>query len=232
MKKYQIIKQVIELLETFEEEEIQHKDLLGFAEWIIARIKEEPLLNSPEKAKKAYAEYSEHFTYLNNIDYKARFLEYISRISRLHDFYIRKYLIEFPLNSRLEYIFLYSVDIMDNAKKTDLINMHLIEYTTGMDTIRRLINNKLIEELTDEADKRAKLLKLTNKGKQVLKKCDIKMNEERSMFLACISPNKWKKTLSVLKEINEFHNSIYLNHSDKPSAELSNLIDSLKHLYK
>jgi len=121
---------------------------------------------------------------------------------------------------------------MDNAKKTDLINMHLIEYTTGMDTIRRLINNKLIEELTDEADKRAKLLKLTNKGKQVLKKCDIKMNEERSMFLACISPNKWKKTLSVLKEINEFHNSIYLNHSDKPSAELSNLIDSLKHLYK
>lgn len=232
MKKYHLIKQVIELLETFEEEEIQQKDLLGFAEWVIARIKEEPSLNSPEKAKKTYAEYSEHFTYLKNIDDKARFLEYISRISRFHEFYIRKYLDGFPLNSRLEFIILFTVDIKGSAKKTDLINMLLIEYTTGMDTIRRLINNDLLEELSDETDKRVKLLRLTTRGKQVLEKGNIKMSEERFMFLACISPNKWKKTLTVLEEINEFHSSIYLNHSDKPSAELSNLIDSLKHLHK
>lgn len=230
--KYYIIKQLIELLESFEEEDLQQKDLLGFAEWMITRIREEPSLNSTGMARRSGLDYSEHFAYLKNFDEKARFLEYISRISRFHEFYIRKYLNELPLNSRLEYIFLYTAGMMDRVKKTDIINMHLIEYSTGMDTIRRLINNELMEEMPDESDKRVRLLELTDKGKKVLEECNKRLKEERSMFLACISPNKWKKTMTVLGEINEFHNSIYLSHSDKPSAELSNLIDSLKHLYK
>ena len=52
------------------------------------------------------------------------------------------------------------------------------------------------------------------------------------MFLACISMNKWKKTLSVFEEINEFHTGIYQTHNDKTPAELMNLMDSLKHLYR
>jgi DNA-binding MarR family transcriptional regulator len=230
--KYYIIKQLVELLESFEEEDIQQKDLLGFAEWIITRIREEPSLNTGSAPRRSFTDYSQHFAYLKNFDERARFLEYISRISRFHEFYIRKYLNGFPLNSRLEYIFLYTVGMMDRAKKTDLINMHLIEYSTGMDTIRRLINNELMEEKPDESDKRVRLLELTVKGKKVLEDCNVRLKEERSMFLACISPNKWKKTLTVLEEINEFHNSIYMNHSNKPPAELSNLIDSLKHLHK
>jgi len=86
--------------------------------------------------------------------------------------------------------------------------------------------------MQDENDKRAKILTLTKKGKKTLEQSNIKITDERNMFLACISSNKWKKTLPVLEEINEFHNEIYINHYDKPSAELSNLMDSLKHLYK
>ena len=86
--------------------------------------------------------------------------------------------------------------------------------------------------MQDENDKRAKLLTLTRKGKKTLEQSSVKIADERNMFLACISSNKWKKTLPVLEEINEFHNEIYINHYDKPSAELSNLMDSLKHLYK
>ncbi|MBN2481967.1 MAG: MarR family transcriptional regulator [Bacteroidales bacterium] len=229
---YSILKQIIDFLVAYEEEVPQQKDLLSFAEWIVSRIKEEPALNRRYITKKLFSEYSEHFDYIKSLDEKARFLECISRIARFHEFYIRKFLEELPVNGRLEFMFLLTVNIMDKAKKTDLINIHMVEYTTGMDTIRRLINNGLLEEMPDENDKRARLLVLTPKGKSILLKSSSKMTDERNMFLACISSNKWKKTLPVLEEINEFHNAIYMNHYDKPPAELLNLMDSLKYLYK
>ena len=108
----------------------------------------------------------------------------------------------------------------------------MVDYTTGMDTIKRLVNNGLLEEMPDETDKRAKLLVITNKGKQILELSGRKVSDEIHMFLACISMNKWKKTLSVFEEINEFHTGIYQTHNDKTPAELMNLMDSLKHLYR
>jgi DNA-binding MarR family transcriptional regulator len=172
------------------------------------------------------------FSYLKKLDNKTKFLEYISRLSRFQEFYTRKFFVDLPISNRLEYLFLHTVDLKDKVRKTDIINIHLVEYTTGMDTISRLKNNGLLEEMPDDNDKRVKLLILTNKGKKVLGQATVKINEERNMFLACTSDNKWKKALMVLEEISVFHNNIYLKHNDKPYAELLNLMDSLKHLHK
>ncbi|HDS06920.1 MAG TPA: MarR family transcriptional regulator [Bacteroides sp.] len=229
---YLILKHVIDLLALYEQEESQQIDLEGFAEWMIARIKERPGLNKRYGKSKTGTGYAGQFDYVKNLDEKSRFLECISRISRLHDFYIRKYLEELPVNSRLEYLFLSTVGFMEKSKKTDLINIHIVEYTTGMDTIRRLVEGGLLQELPDEYDRRAKLLTLTAEGKKVLEQANQRLQVERNMFLACTSYNKWKKHLPVLEEINELHYMVYSKHADKPPAELSNLMDSLKHLYK
>lgn len=230
--KYDIIKQLIDLWDTFENESIEERSLLKFSEWMLEQIKEKSIKNTKPEAKHEYHLRSETEQYFKILDSKSQFQEYILRIARFEEFYIRKYLVDLPLNSRLEYLFLHTIDNLEKARKTDLINIHLVEYTTGMDTIRRLVNNKFIYELPDAEDRRAKNLVLTNEGTELLKKANKLMEEARNAFFACINPNKWKKTLPVLKEISEFHNNIYLNHYDKPFAEISNLMDSLKHLHK
>ncbi|MBN2213699.1 MAG: MarR family transcriptional regulator [Bacteroidales bacterium] len=229
--RYEILKQLIDLWEEYEQDG-QQSDLLGFAEWMIFKIKEEPALNKKITGKKPVIEQTEHYTYLKNLDDQTQFIEYISRIARYQEFYTRKFFSDIPINNRLEYLFLHTVNLMEKAKKTDLINIHLVEYTTGMDIIRRLINNDLLEETEHKTDKRAKLLTLTKKGEKILQLANKKMTDERNMFLTCINANKWKKALPVLEEISDFHNKIYLNHNDKPYAELLNLMDSLKHLHK
>ncbi len=229
--KFEIIKQLIEQWEKFEYEAHEEHNLLNFSEWMTEQIKEKQVENFRVESRADKNASSIASQYLDKFDPKTRFQEYIIRIARFEEFYTRKYLADLPLNSRLEYIFLFTVDILENARKTDLINMHLVEYTTGMDTINRLIRNNLLHERPDQQDKRAKLLTLTVEGEAILKKANKRIEEARTIFLACISPNKWKKTLSTLKEIEEFHNNIYLNHYDKPYAEISNLVDSLKHLY-
>jgi DNA-binding MarR family transcriptional regulator len=229
---YGVIKQLIDLWGTFENEAHEPHDLLNFSEWLVEQIKESNISNTKFESKQQLHFHPETVEYLSKLQPNSRFQEYILRIARFEEFYIRKYLVDLPLNSRLEYLFLFTIENLERARKTDLINIHLVEYTTGMDTIRRLIKNKLLKELPDEHDKRAKVLILTNDGEEVLYKANRRMDEARNMFLACISPNKWKKTLSVLREINEFHSNIYLNHYNKPYAEISNLMDSLKHLHK
>jgi len=230
--KYKIIKQLIELWETYEDEVKEDQNLLNFSQWMVEQIKEKSIDNTKSNTRHELSNHSQSVTYFNKLDPKSRFQEYILRIARLEEFYIRKYLIDLPLNSRFEYLFLFTVDNLERAKKTDLINIHLVEYTTGMDTIRRLIKNNLLYEVSDEQDRRAKLLVLTKDGDEILKKANKRIEEARNAFLACISPNKWKKTLPVLNEIDEFHSNIYINHYDKPFAEISNLMDSLKYLYK
>jgi DNA-binding MarR family transcriptional regulator len=206
-------------------------NLLDFSHWIISKFVDEPNLHIPP-IKKHTTPVLEKFPNRTKLSSKANFLESVSRIARYHDFYIRKALQELNINSRLEFLFLQSVNNLDKARKTDLINMHLLEYTTGMDTIGRLIKNNIIYESQDPNDKRAKLLALTEKGFSVLKQAEKRLSEENEMFFAAINENKWKKALPVIEEIDSFHNSIYSKHNDKPFAEICNLMDSLKYLYK
>ncbi|MFO7445146.1 MAG: MarR family winged helix-turn-helix transcriptional regulator [Ignavibacteriaceae bacterium] len=176
-KTYDLIKQVIDLLDMYESEGEQ-TNLLGFAEWMVSRLKSQPTLNRKIAKKEISVEQTEQLLYLKQLDDKTRFLEYISRISRLQEFYTRKFLSDQPLNSRLEYLFLFTVNRMKTARKTDLINIHLVEYTTGMDTIRRLINNGLLEEKQDDSDRRAKLLVITDYGKETAAKAEKKINDD------------------------------------------------------
>lgn len=226
--KYGVIKQMIGLYEEFELEQ-KHLNVLDFARWIIVRAEEEP---EPEEKGTESGSTSSSFPFINKFDDKTRFLETTARIARYHEFYVRKALKDMVINTRLEFLFLQTVDTLEKAKKTDLINIYHLEYTTGMDTIRRLINNGLLYEIQDETDKRIKQLVLSDLGKEVLVRANKRMNDESAMFFAAVNDNKWKKVLPVLEEIDEFHHTVYQKHNSKPFAEISNLVDSLKHLFK
>ena len=230
--KYDVLKQLIDLFESFEMEKGQ-LNVMNFAQWILNKHHEEPELQDKKVNKTTSARHQESSVpFKNRFEDKIRFLEAAAGIARYHEFYTRKALKDMVINTRLEFLFLQSVDMLDRAKKTDLINIHHLEYTTGMDTIRRLINNGLLFEVQDETDKRIKLLIMSDLGKSVYWQAQKRISDESTMFFTAISDNKWKKILPVLEEIDEFHNSVFQKHSDKPFAELSNLMDSLKYLFK
>jgi len=230
--KYDVLKQLIDLFENFEHENEQ-LDVLNFAQWIVSKQNEEPELQEKIVNKAATSRYpGSSVPFKNHFDDKIRFLEAVAGIARYHEFYTRKVLKDLVINTRLEFLFLQSVDMLERAKKTDLINIYHLEYTTGMDTIRRLINNGLLFEIQDETDKRIKLLIMSDLGKVVYEQAKKRMNDESTMFFTAISDNKWKKVLPVLEEIDDFHNEVFQKHNTKPFAELSNLMDSLKHYYK
>lgn len=227
--RYSNLKQLIEFWEEYEDNSVQ-ASMEGFAGWLNEKVAEKPAKEDKTTFIRISNPQAQNLQSLYNFDDHTLFLEYISRIARFHEFYTRKFLEGFPINSRLEFLFLQTVSILRQAKKTDLISLLLVEYTTGMDIIKRLINNGLFVEIQNENDKRVKLLELTEEGEKLLSVAEKRLKEERGMFLECISMNKWKKTMPSLKELSDFHHSIYTHHNNKPFSELLNLMDSLKHL--
>jgi DNA-binding MarR family transcriptional regulator len=230
--KYAVLKQLIDLYENFELKNGQ-LDVLSFAQWIVSKFHEEPELQEEIVNEISSTRYQGPLvSFKNHFNDRIRFLEAAAGIARYHEFYSRKALKDMVINTRLEFLFLQAVDMLERAKKTDLINIYHLEYTTGMDTIRRLINNGLLYEIQDETDKRIKLLSMSDLGKVVYEQAKKRINDESTMFFTAIADNKWKKVLPVLEEIGDFHNDIFQKHNNKPFAELSNLMDSLKHLHK
>lgn len=225
---YAILRKLIGLWEEYEEQGGE-EDLQKFGEWMAAATGKKTVSVRRKTINPFNARHQEYF---NRLDQKSRFLELVSRISRLQDFYYRKFLSSTPLNSRLEFLVLDSVKLLGPAKKTDLAHLHLVEFTTAMDMIKRLIGMGLIAESENPDDRRTKLLTITTKGEAELDKARHKIREEIAMMLSCVDENKWKKVMPALEEIHEFHQQIYLLHPDKNDAELLNLVASLKYLYK
>ena len=227
--KYKTIQKLITYWEEFEDTNSK-VTIQDFGQWLIQNSNKETSENISSNYRDIELDLPVYLKYEQSLNQENHFLDMISRIARLHEFYIRKFLYNLPINTRLEFVFLYTIDLMGCAKKTEVINVHLVEFTTGMDIIKRLLNQGLIIESLNEADKRSKLVRTTEEGKAVLNKSLRQMDSEKDMFLACISPNKWKKIMSTLEELNSFHNSIYLKHNSKNDAELINLVASLRHL--
>jgi DNA-binding MarR family transcriptional regulator len=99
------------------------------------------------------------------------FSRLIGRVASIQRTCLRLALRESPGIEPEWYYFLNSIDEKREIRKTEIISYSLIlEPTTGIDILNRMIRAGLLEERPDPKDGRARLLRLTKKGTATLKK--------------------------------------------------------------
>lgn len=103
-------------------------------------------------------------------DYACRYVltKVINRLSRLWMFFTMNEMKLLGLTSFDEFLFLLTVQKSEPIRKKDLIYMHFIEISSGILMIDRLVKRGLLDEKTDDLDKRSRLVTITNKGKKVV----------------------------------------------------------------
>nr|MBI1228795.1 winged helix DNA-binding protein [Cytophagales bacterium] len=92
----------------------------------------------------------------------------IWRLGKFIRFYTKPILLENGLASQDDFAILAEVDYRKSCVKREAIEANIIETSTGIEIIKRLINQSLISEKVNTKDKREKLISLTKKGKEVL----------------------------------------------------------------
>jgi DNA-binding MarR family transcriptional regulator len=127
--------------------------------------------------------------------------------SRYYKKYAREVLGDSELTSPDGFSFLYHLNLADSYRKMELIKMHHLEPPSGIEVLKRLLKKGLIEEFDDTDDKRARRIKITEKGKKELQIVMPKMAEVFSLMTAELSLNEKLHMLAFLKQMNDFHSS-------------------------
>ena len=190
MKKPSVIP-LLEKWEAFSSENPQ-KDIYAFAGWLLAAQQED--VQNKDKA--------------TNSDDRGNASKVAILITRLHKYlgiYVKPAINHLGFSRELEYNFLYQVSRMEKPTKNNLSKENMVEFSTGRDVIRRLIDRKLLMEKPDPSDKRAMLLTLTSLGKKTLEKSYELMSGSFTDYLGDMSMKEQSQMVALLTKMINYH---------------------------
>ena len=145
------------------------------------------------------------------------FSRLIGRVASIQRTCLRLALRESPGIESEWYYFLYTINEKKEVRKTDIISYSLIlEPTTGIDILNRMIAAKLLEEKPDPKDGRARLLRLTPKGAATLRKAQ-QQAEDIASFLYGAGK---EPTIEMLEEIEKGIGRILMEEKPKTWTRL------------
>lgn len=137
---------------------------------------------------------------------------------------IRRGLKDFPQLANEEFTYLYRLMDESSLTKMQLVERNAHEKQTGMEIIKRLVKNKLVEEFPDDNDKRITRVKITDFGKKIFSKSVQDVTVTSRILSAKLDENEKNDLLSLLKKLNEFHFNVYHEHKNSDIQEINDLI--------
>jgi len=186
-----ILKEIVHRLEEYQKE--YHADdhsLESFVLWLNSRLFSESHAGKGKQSPEM-------------LDMELSFLLVMQ--SRYYKTYAKRVLGDSELTSPDGFSFLYHLNHTDSFRKMELIKMHHLEPPSGIEVLKRLSKKGFIAEFDDADDKRAKRIRITEKGKQELQRIMPKMIEVFHLMTAELSLNEKIHALGFLKQMNDFH---------------------------
>ncbi|GAB3923602.1 MarR family winged helix-turn-helix transcriptional regulator [Larkinella terrae] len=176
--------------------------LREFASWLLHHL--DPLRQSPdlpdsEPIMKSGQRLSEAF---DSEDFLAGF--FIGRLGRYAKSYGKSIVAAHGFASSDEFLFLSLISRMDQPIKKEVCLANATELTTGMDILRRLVKDGLIQEMPDKRDGRAKRLSLTDHGQAMLNRIYAHFEQIPSSVLADLDEGERRQFIQTLKYLNNY----------------------------
>lgn len=130
------------------------------------------------------------------------------RLSKFIRYYTRPVLAENGLAGQDDFAILAHVDYRKSCSKKEAISANIIELTTGVEIIRRLIKQGLLTERPNPADGRERLISLTKSGQAKLYaiyKGFVNIQD----VLADLDAAQREHLFTILKSLDDFHTRNY-----------------------
>lgn len=152
---------------------------------------------------------------------KSYLMKLLGYINRLFHVYVSNAMAEIPeIKQPEDFYFLNNISNFGECRKTDVIHQQLLGLSTGIDTLNRLLIAELIEERSDPSDKRAKLVRVTEKGRQVLQQCYRQAGKVNDILLHDMSDDDVKLCIQLLRGVEIKHTPLIFELKDKPIDEV------------
>ena len=224
MKSYQLIHQLIDLVEQLEGQnpgrEVSIQDFTGFLLNEIGKSQENMVNNEVRFGDNDSSALEIAYQLDNNI---GRLFVFMSRYAKI---YIKKALDGTPLQTAEDFTALAILLTHHHLSKSELISHNLQEKTSGTEVIRRLIASGLVRQWDDEMDKRSKHIAITDEGKDLLYKVFVDMNKVGKVITGKLSVAEKYTLQYLLQKLENFHLEHYEKKTIVTKADLTNFADA------
>lgn len=209
---YQLLKELIENLETFEAQ-FNSGNLEDFRIWLNEQAYRK---DSP---KELFEKFNKEVYNLENEICKQVIL--LSRFSRQM---IRRGLEDFPALANEEFTYIYRLMDYGTLSKMELIEKNGHEKQTGMEIIRRLVKNGYLHETEDPNDKRKIRISVSELGRQIFDNSVLPTTEIARVLSGKLETAEKMTLLEILKKLNDFHFVVYHKYRQADITEINKLI--------
>ncbi len=197
--KYQLLKEIIGLVEEFEQENVDgiySTDANGFKRWIVTKatdVLEEPNWDGKENGRSPESVISTLIVHMN------RFAKSYSKAA----------IWESDFSTQEEFIYLITLRSFGEMTKMELIRRNIHEKPAGMAIINRLIKQGWIRQHDSKLDRRSKLLYITENGLSALDGQMGKIRHATQIVSGDLTYHEKITLISLLDKLSKFHQLIY-----------------------
>ncbi|MGN0020563.1 MAG: MarR family winged helix-turn-helix transcriptional regulator [Sphingobacterium hotanense] len=200
--KYNILKDMISLLEDFEAEsqldEIYTKDTEGFIDWLTNRYAKDndtPEVDWEGKEKGRSAE-----SVINTL---------LVHMGRYAKSYSKSAIHGSDFTSQDDFIYLITLKSFGEMTKMDLIKKNVHEKPSGIQIINRLIAQGWVEQFNSSTDRRSKVLRISEQGLSVLEQQMDKIRMASDIVTGNLTSSEKLELIRLLEKLDVFHLAIY-----------------------
>jgi len=135
--------------------------------------------------------------------------------------YFKKAITKGNIHTLDEFSFLIVLLTYPSLSKTGLINKLVMEKTSGMEVIKRLLKKEMIEEFDNPNDKRSVLVAITTKGKKEIADLLPRMGLVGKMVVGNLNLGEISSLSFLLRKLDYHHHDIFINYKDLTLEELN-----------
>lgn len=209
--KYNTLRDVINLLEEFEAENLKTKkysdDVEGFKKWTVINYKSEDSAQT-----EPYWEGKE-----NGRSAESAIATLIVHMNRYGRSYSKSAIFGSDFSTQEDFSYLINLKAFGEMTKMDLIKRNVHEKPTGMQIINRLVAQGWVDQTDSDTDKRSKVLKINSKGLEILDNQMSKIRKATQIVSGDLTHNEKMELIRLLNKLNDFHQPIYAKNIETES---------------
>lgn len=202
---YQLIKDVLELVEEFEvsTDSSPHADIESFKQWLVNNTHYNSVDADPNWEGKE-----------NGRSKESIISTLIVHMNRFGKNYSKAAILGSEFTSQEDFIYLINLRAFGKMTKMELIKKNVHEKPIGILIINRLMLKGWIIQEKNDSDKRSKIISITNEGIEALENQMIKIRQATNIVSGNLSENEKTELIRLLSKLNDFHLPIYEKNID------------------
>ena len=205
MGKFELLNKIIPYIDEFEKLN-GNSDINDFNIWLNKKLNDSVVKHENTEKGGVLPEIMDNIPELSQDILISNQLRYLFKYSNL---YTKKALAGTNLKTINDIAFLGTLLVEKDLSKSELINKHLTEITSGTEVIKRLNKFGLLKDYKNEKDGRSKKVQLTDEGRELIIEILHEVNKVSQILTAGLSDNEKEQLLITLIKLRKFHDNLY-----------------------